>query len=212
MSALQATQAAAQTGTTSVASAQTTLTGELQLLASRAAVVFSGQVISIERRGGVVEVSFRVEQAVVGGVGSTFVLREWAGLWPAGQFRYHVGERALVFMHAASAAGFASAVDGQEGIVPVEVQGADAPALLDVRPPGFGFAARSRNAPRHGGKWWHSARGCDRGDPIRGTICSPGRFSGAGAPTRTAPLSVALPCTAPFTGTQPAGVGNVDRG
>lgn len=128
-----ATRAEAQAGAQSVASPRTSLTGELQSLASRAAVVFSGQVVNVDHSGGVVAITFRVEQAVLGGVGPTFVLREWAGLWPPGQFRYHVGERALVFLHGTSAAGFASAVDGQEGIVPVEVQGANAPALLDVR-------------------------------------------------------------------------------
>ena len=109
------------------------LTEELQSLATRAAVVFAGQVVSIERRGGVVNVEFRVEQTVLGTTGANLTLREWAGLWPQGQFRYTVGERALVFLHLASAAGFASPVDGADGVVPVVVQGANAPELLDIR-------------------------------------------------------------------------------
>lgn len=112
---------------------QTTLTGELQSLASRAATVFAGQVVSIERKGGVVEITFRVDEAVVGQPGAGYTLREWAGLWPPGQFRYTVGERALIFLHAASAAGLGSPVDGAEGVVPILVQGANAPALLDIR-------------------------------------------------------------------------------
>lgn len=112
---------------------RTTLIGELQSLATRAATVFAGQVICIQRKGGVVEITFRVDQAVLGQPGTTYTLREWAGLWPDGQFRYTVGERALIFLHAASSAGLGSPVDGAEGVVPIVVQGADAPALLDIR-------------------------------------------------------------------------------
>lgn len=112
---------------------QTSVGDELRSLAVRAAVVFSGQVVSIVRLGGVMEINFRVEQQVLGAVGGTYTLCEWAGLWPPGQFRYTVGQRALVFLHGTSAAGFASPVNGSEGVVPVVVQGANAPALLDVR-------------------------------------------------------------------------------
>ena len=120
-------------GASAIAAPQASLTDELGSLASRAAVIFAGQVISIEHHGGAVEIEFRVEQPVYGTVGASYTLREWAGLWPQGQVRYIVGQRALVFMHAASATGFASPVDGAEGVVPVVVQGADAPELLDVR-------------------------------------------------------------------------------
>ncbi len=112
------------------------LAGEFSSLAGRAATIFVGQVISIERHGGATEIVFNVEQAVLGSPGSPgsqYTLREWAGLWPQGQFRYTVGQRALVFLNGASAAGFGSPVDGAEGVVPVIVQGANAPALLDVR-------------------------------------------------------------------------------
>ncbi len=112
---------------------QTSLTEELGSLASRAGTIFVGQVISIERRAGVVEVGFSIEQIVVGGAGGSYTLREWAGLWPQGQSRYTLGERALIFLHAPSAAGFASPVDGAEGVLPVIVQGANAPQLLDIR-------------------------------------------------------------------------------
>lgn len=102
-------------------------------LAARAAVIFAGQVVSIQRQGDVVSIAFRVDQPVYGAASSTYTLREWAGLWPQRQVRYLVGERALVFLHLASAAGFASPVDGSEGVVPIIVQGATAPALLDIR-------------------------------------------------------------------------------
>ena len=106
---------------------------ELQLLASRAGTIFVGQITLIERKGSIVEVTFRVEQSVAGAPGSTCVLREWAGLWPPGHFRYTVGQRVLAFLHAPSAAGLSSPVHGAEGLVPVIVQGADAPQLLNIR-------------------------------------------------------------------------------
>ena len=111
----------------------TTFEAKLASLTSRAALVFVGQVISTERRGDVVAIAFRVDQTVAGEAGGTYTLREWAGLWPQGQFRYAVGDRALVFLHGTSGAGFSTPVDGAEGFVPVSVQGADAPALLDTR-------------------------------------------------------------------------------
>lgn len=120
-------------GAAAAAVPQTGLAGEFGSLASRAAVIFVGQVVSIVRRSGAVEINFTVEQAILGAPGTQYTLREWAGLWPQGQFRYTVGQRALVFLHAGSAAGFGSPVDGAEGVVPVVVQGANAPELLDVR-------------------------------------------------------------------------------
>ena len=74
-----------------------------------------------------------MEQAVLGAPGAQYTLREWDGLWPQGQFRYTLGQRALVFLHGNSPAGFGSPVDGAEGVVPVIVRGANAPELLDVR-------------------------------------------------------------------------------
>lgn len=101
-------------------------------LSSRAATVFVGQVVGIRRDAGVVEVQFRVDTPVVGQTGGSYTLREWAGMWPQGQWRYHVGERALVFLHGTSSAGMSSAVDGGEGVVPVMAD-TDGTVLLDVR-------------------------------------------------------------------------------
>jgi hypothetical protein len=109
----------------------------LRSLASRAATVFVGQVTSIDRSGDVVSISFRVDQGVAGSTTSIvpgpLILREWAGFWPPGEARYYPGERALVFLHAPSASGFASPVDGPEGLIPVLPQGADQEPLLDAR-------------------------------------------------------------------------------
>lgn len=105
----------------------------LRNIASRAAVSFVGRVTRVERRSGVVLVHFAVEQAVQGAVGDTYVLREWAGLWPPGQVRYIAGQHVLIFLNGTSSAGVSTPVDGMEGVVPVLVQGASAPQLADVR-------------------------------------------------------------------------------
>ena len=104
----------------------------LRSLASRAGVVFVGRVTAIVPRDGVVEVSFAVDQPVLGAVGATYSMREWAGLWTAGQPRYGVGQRAMFFLHAPNAAGLSSSVDGMEGVVPVLVTG-ESGTELDVR-------------------------------------------------------------------------------
>jgi hypothetical protein len=111
------------------------LGGVLQDLASRADVVFVGQVEDIERAAGsgIVTVNFSVQQVVLGQVGGAYSLREWAGLWAAGQQRYRVGERAMVFLHAPGAAGLSSPVDGLDGVVPLIPMGEDAEPMLDVR-------------------------------------------------------------------------------
>jgi hypothetical protein len=110
-----------------------TLGDALHSLASRAGVVFVGQVISIERKRGAVEVHFAVQQVVQGEVGATYTLREWAGLWPQGEQRYVLGQRAMIFLHPVSVAGLSSPVDGMEGIVPLVPTGADVPPVLDTR-------------------------------------------------------------------------------
>ncbi|MGA8938479.1 MAG: hypothetical protein WB439_04865 [Acidobacteriaceae bacterium] len=120
---------------------------ELRGLASRAGVVFVGQVQKIENKGGVVEVRFDVQQPVLGVVGGPYVMREWAGRWTGGAQHYWVGERAMFFLHAPGRAadgslGLSSPVDGMMGVVPVVPMGADGKTLLDVR----WLAARVRRA------------------------------------------------------------------
>jgi hypothetical protein len=116
--------------------------GELRGLASRAAVVFVGQVAKIEPQDGVVEITFTVQQPVLGVTGGSYVMREWAGRWTGGQQRYWVGERAMFFLHApggtagggaSGGVGLSSPVEGMTGVVPVVPMGANGGALLDVR-------------------------------------------------------------------------------
>lgn len=118
---------------TAAPTVDTSVGGALRSLASRAGVVFVGQVMAVERSGGVVEVRFSVQEVVQGAVGATYTLREWAGLWAGGQQRYAVGQRALWFLNAPNGAGLSSSVDGMEGVVPLVPMGADAAPLLDVR-------------------------------------------------------------------------------
>ena len=108
------------------------VTAALANLSQRAATVFVGQVVGIRRDAGVVEVQFRVDTPVVGQAGGSYTLREWAGMWPQGESRYRLGQRALVFLHGTSSAGLSSVVDGAEGMVPVMAD-SKGTLLLDVR-------------------------------------------------------------------------------
>ncbi len=103
---------------------------ELHRMSDRAAVVFVGQVTAVRRvdggggASGVVEVEFRVDQAVRGcAAGGTYVLREWAGLWAANDARYRVGQRRLMMLHAPNAAGISSPVGGMDGALPIRGMG-----------------------------------------------------------------------------------------
>ena len=107
--------------------------GELRAMAARAGAVFVGRVESIVPKEGVVEITFLVERPVAGVTRGRYVMREWAGRWTGGQQRYQVGQRAMFFLHAPSAAGLSSPVDGMAGVVPVIPMGANADALLDAR-------------------------------------------------------------------------------
>lgn len=99
----------------------------LHRMSDEAGVIFAGQVMAIHHdagengASGVVEVEFRVDQAVRGcAAGGPYVLREWAGLWAGGARRYHVGERLLMFLRTPGASGLSSPVDGMDGAVPIQ--------------------------------------------------------------------------------------------
>jgi hypothetical protein len=103
---------------------------ELHRMSDRAAVVFAGQVTAVRRvnggvgSSGVVEVEFRVDQAVRGcAAGGTYVLREWAGLWEANDARYRVGQRRLMMLRAPNGAGISSPVGGMDGALPIRGMG-----------------------------------------------------------------------------------------
>jgi hypothetical protein len=115
-------------------------------MARLASVVFAGQVIAVHRREGtggstgVVEIQFAVEDAVRGVSGGAYTLREWAGLWPAGEQPFRVGERFLMLLHAPSAAGLSSPVGGMDGAIPIR-GGSQSPGPEATRPEAAGVAA-----------------------------------------------------------------------
>jgi hypothetical protein len=90
-----------------------------------AGVIFAGQVVAVRRQvgndgaAGIVEIEFAVDDAVRGVNGGSYTLREWAGLWPAGDEPFRVGQRFLMLLHAPSAAGFSSPVGGMDGAIPI---------------------------------------------------------------------------------------------
>jgi hypothetical protein len=106
--------------TDSLASPQTVV-DVLHQLSEKADVIFAGQVMAIRRpNAGVVEVEFRVDQAIRGcTAGTPYLLREWAGLWEGDSQRYRVGQRLLMLLHAPSDAGMSSPVGGLDGAIPI---------------------------------------------------------------------------------------------
>jgi len=88
-----------------------------------AGVIFDGTVTAIqcEFGKGKVPLSYRISFQVKQGVrgvrsASTYTIREWAGLWaPRQPPRYHIGERALLFLYPPSRSGLTSTVGGRSG-------------------------------------------------------------------------------------------------
>jgi hypothetical protein len=103
-----------------------TVEDALHEMSDAAGVIFAGQVLSVRvvpgsvGAPGVVEVTFQVDQAVRGcSAGGTYVLREWQGLWAAGDARYRVGERLLMLLRSPGASGLSSPVGGMDGAIPI---------------------------------------------------------------------------------------------
>lgn len=112
---------------------------QLQQMASHAAVIFSGQVLSVSRNdsAGFVDVRFRIDAAVRGCPRTGwYVLREWVGLWTAQPERYRVGQWRLMLLTARGASGMSSPIGGMEGAIPLIAVGtapiADAAGVAPV--------------------------------------------------------------------------------
>jgi hypothetical protein len=107
------------------AAEDTTVEDALHHMSDQAGVVFLGEVVAIRHiageggASGLVEVEFRVDQAVRGCTAGSYVLREWAGLWTGGDQRYRVGQRLLMLLHAPGAGGITSPVGGMAGAIPI---------------------------------------------------------------------------------------------
>ncbi|MDQ2833028.1 MAG: hypothetical protein M3Y50_04635 [Acidobacteriota bacterium] len=122
------------------ASSPQTVVDVLEGMSGRADVIFTGQVVAVRRpafaagvtqtggtQTGVVEIDFRVDTAIRGCAGGLYTLREWAGLWGVESERYRMGERFLMLLHAPSAAGLSSPVDGLNGAIPIRQGGSATP-------------------------------------------------------------------------------------
>jgi hypothetical protein len=108
-------------------------------MAQLAGVIFAGQVVAVRRHAaaagstGVVEIEFAVQDAVRGVSGGSYTLREWAGLWPADDEPFRVGQRYLMLLHSPGAAGLSSPIGGLDGAIPIRGGGqAVAPAQTTV--------------------------------------------------------------------------------
>ena len=107
----------------------------LQQMSVAAGVIFAGQVTAVRRPAGfagsgqdaaegIFEIDLRVDQSLRGpAAGSTYTLREWAGLWTGGVARYKAGQRLLLFLYASDAHGLSASVHGAEGAIPLRGSG-----------------------------------------------------------------------------------------
>jgi hypothetical protein len=109
---------------------------ELQLMASHASVIFTGQVVDIARNDGAgfVDIRFHLDQSLRGAPNSgSYVLREWAGLWTGNPDRYHVGQRKLMLLPARGPAGMSCPIGGTDGAIPiVAISAAASPNTVDA--------------------------------------------------------------------------------
>jgi hypothetical protein len=106
------------------------ISADLQRVARKAALIFTGTVVSIAAVRGTgaeeinsVEVTFQVEQALRGlRAGQRYTIREWSGLWMSGP-RYRMGQRMTLFLYSPSRAGLTSPVEGSLGRYDVDRSG-----------------------------------------------------------------------------------------
>lgn len=116
----------------------------LARLTQSAGYIFGGTVVSVTKSAiatpgipATMQISFHVEQAVRGvRAGQVFTMREWAGLWDAGE-RYHPGERVMLFLYPPSRLGLTSPVAGTQGRFAIDGNGVIAlpPPKIEVQRP-----------------------------------------------------------------------------
>ncbi len=106
---------------TAAAPAQTTAS-VLTEMASRAGVIFAGNVLAVTHHNaqGYVEIQFHVDSAVLHcAAGSTYTVREWAGRWAGQPERYRPGQQLLMLLTAPGPAGLSAPVNGSDGAIPI---------------------------------------------------------------------------------------------
>jgi hypothetical protein len=133
---LAASVACGQELATSSPASPQTVVDVLHQFSDKAEVIFAGQVMAIRHpNANVVEVEFRVDQAIRGcTTGTPYILREWAGLWEGDTPRYRVGQQLLMLLHAPSAAGMSSPVGGLDGAIPIRQRGIGNPVADGATP------------------------------------------------------------------------------
>jgi len=103
---------------------------DLPSLSRSSGYIFSGTVVEVEhlvpsRRDAVevMRITFEVDGAIRGvSHGQKLVIREWAGLWQAGE-RYRPGERVMLFLYSPSKLGLTSPVGGAMGRLRISPDG-----------------------------------------------------------------------------------------
>ncbi|MGF7179270.1 hypothetical protein [Tunturiibacter psychrotolerans] len=133
-------------GQASTSAGSQTVTDVLHQMSDRADVIFMGQVLTVHLpeggspASGIVEIQFRVDEAIRGCQTGPYVLHEWGGLWAGGNGRYRVGQRLLMLLHAPGAGGLSSPVGGLDGAIPIRQSGIVAsPAESTTPPPSLPF-------------------------------------------------------------------------
>ena len=107
---------------------------DLRSMAAKSGYIFAGTVVRVQRSAppsGTIEtvrITFHVDQPMRGvQAGQIFTIREWAGLWNAGD-HYRVGERVVLFLYPTSRLGLTSPVGGRSGHFTVDNKG-NVPAI-----------------------------------------------------------------------------------
>ena len=128
-------------GQASTSAGSQTVTDVLHQMSDRADVIFMGQVLTVHLpeggspASGIVEIQFRVDEAIRGCQTGPYVLHEWGGLWAGGSGRYRVGQRLLMLLHAPGAGGLSSPVGGLDGAIPIRQSTTGAPLEKNATPP-----------------------------------------------------------------------------
>ncbi len=99
----------------------------LRPLAKPSGYIFAGTVTAIKslapqgaRGVAQIQITFHVDSAVRGvRTGQSLSIREWTGVWDAGQ-RYRVGEKVALFLYSPSKLGLTSVVGGALGRFPIQ--------------------------------------------------------------------------------------------
>jgi hypothetical protein len=182
-------------------------------MSDRADVIFAGQVLAIRRPesegagSSVVEVEFRVDQAVRGcTAGTPYVLREWGGLWVGGNQRYRVGQRLLMLLHAPRAGGMSSPVDGFDGAIPIRQGSIATPLTAASAPPAVPFVDLRWLGVKLQRAVSYRTGPAPKADPSRRPTTAQQPIAFAAAPgTRTvAPIIVSLGNASPSDASVPA--------